>query len=411
MSAIAFDESQEEIYFNDHLHNNGSIFSVKLSRENDENHQTERILTKTQNETIAGMAFDPVDHYLYWTDMFNRKIYRMSLKIENINLEAEVIMDFGESDERPDGIAIDFCRRKIYWSNSNHIYPSIERASLTGEQREKLINASFLPHGIAVDQHSHRIYWVDDLPGMHYSIESANLDGTDHRRVYKGKNSVPMGLAVTQSNIYWTDVNDNNAIWSIPKNPENDTEPVKVATLPNKPKGVVARIGLFQKLENNVDCKDQIKKIRSYLLSPKLVDYTLEKDVVRKRREYCLHHGEYSTLSGECVCKVGFTGRRCEVQDCHNYCVHGTCSMNANGFPHCTCQEGFYGERCQASKCTNYCMNDGRCRIMKEEPVCECPDSHTGIRCENNITEICLMYCKYGQNNTEWMKPVECPDT
>lgn len=411
LSAIAFDESEEEVYFNDQLHNNGSIFSIKLSQI-DENHSTERILSRTQNETIVGMTFDPVDRILYWTDTKNRKIYKLSADDENA--KPEILFDFINEDTIPDGIAIDICRRKLYWTNSNHKKPSIERSSLNGNKRETIVDTNlFLPHGIVVDQDTNRLYWVVDQEGSHYSVESSNFDGTDRQLIVSGLNNVPLSLAVTKKSIYWTDI-VHSSVWSISKaNKENNEVPVKVQNYTSPPKGIVTRIGLLSRLGNNVNCKEQIKLIKDRLLAPKHKDnLTVDKEAQKHKLLFCMNNGEYNERSGTCICKVGYTGNRCEISDCHNYCVHGTCEISAMGFPHCTCQEGFFGERCQSYKCTNYCLNGGHCSIRDGNiPTCTCPETHSGVRCESNTTETCLMYCRYGINDPDWSVPLDCPDT
>lgn len=200
LSAITFDEIEETLYFNDLMHNNGTIFSLKLSK--DDNHRVERIVQKTKDELVQGIAYDPLERTLYWTDAKNKVIYQMNIDRKD---EPSILISLNES-KIPHGIAIDICRRKLYFTNANHRNPSIERISLDGSKYEVLIDFDlFMPSGIVVDQSSKRIYWVDDLEGNHYSVESANLDGTDRRNITRKLFNVPLNLAVDRSNVYWTD--------------------------------------------------------------------------------------------------------------------------------------------------------------------------------------------------------------
>ena len=72
--------------------------------------------------------------------------------------------------------------RFIFWSDISD-YPKIERASLTGQNREVIISKGLaFPVAIDVDVSgtSRRIYWVDTVRD---TVESALLDGGDRRIV------------------------------------------------------------------------------------------------------------------------------------------------------------------------------------------------------------------------------------
>jgi len=49
-----------------------------------------------------------------------------------------------------------------------------------------------------------------------------------------------------------------------------------------------------------------------------------------------------------CNCQQNFTGKRCEMNVCHNYCLNnGICTVSSNIVPRCICLQGFSGSRCQ----------------------------------------------------------------
>lgn len=201
LSALAYDEIRQVIYFNDQRNMNATIYSLALS--NDSNHRIRQVVEKAQDERIQGLAFDPLNRTLYWTDEHNRLIYRAD--IDN-NSKPEVVIRFDDT-HNPYGLAIDVCRRQLYWTNVNMVGKStIERSSLDGTNRKTLIDTNtFFPSGIIVDQYTKRIFWVDDLAGNHYAIESASLDGTDRHLIIQGQYAMPYNLAVDEFNIYWTD--------------------------------------------------------------------------------------------------------------------------------------------------------------------------------------------------------------
>lgn len=407
LSAIAFDEREEKIYFSDKKDKNGSIFSLKLSGGGVSNHITEQQLSRTQDEFIAGLAYDTLDQVLYWTDVKYKRIYRMSTQGKNNT--PEVLFDFSQESAIPDGIAVDTCRRKLYWTNSNHKNPSIEYSSLDGSNRKILVDKNlYMPHGIAVDQFTNRIYWVVDQEGSHFSVESANLDGTDREIVVKGLHNNPFGLAVTKDSIYWTDLT-HSAVWNASKISMTEAEPSRIPIhFPTEPKGIIARTNFLSRMENVEECKNVVARIKTQVLENQAKNLTEPRAEVQKREIECLNNGIYNSASGTCICKAGFTGYRCESDVCHNYCIHGTCNLSSMSFAECTCQEGFTGERCETYKCHGYCLNDGLCEIINKIPVCYCPESHSGARCENNATETCLLHCKLKSYESERHIPQSC---
>ncbi|KAJ8704804.1 hypothetical protein PYW08_012124 [Mythimna loreyi] len=52
----------------------------------------------------------------------------------------------------------------------------------------------------------------------------------------------------------------------------------------------------------------------------------------------------------ECSCQAGYSGKRCEVHACHQYCLHnGTCSLNEEEEPTCECSADYEGDRCEVA--------------------------------------------------------------
>lgn len=386
LSAITFDETEEIIYFNDQTHTNGTIFSLKLS--SDDNHHVERVLKRSKNELIQGIAFDPLDRVLYWTDAKNKIIYQ--LRVDE-NEEPSILIKLNET-KIPHGIAIDVCRRKLYWTNANHRNASIERCSLDGSKYEVLINTDlFMPMGIAVDQQSQRIYWVDDLDGNHYSVESAALDGTQRNIVVKSLFNAPFNLAIDKDNIYWTDLK-YEAVWSVNKNSTNVDHPRQINKFSTRPKGIVSRNYFLSSQVENPECKNVVNKIRDRVLSTSTTTVSPKStgvpDVV------CLNDGFVNPKSNTCICPKQFKGIHCEIPLCHNYCIEGKCHITSTGFAQCTCHPGFTGDRCEKDVCTGFCLNGGRCMFENSEPVCRCAPSFNGRHCETMDTdELCDRFC------------------
>lgn len=349
----------------------------------DGNHHVKQIIERTKKEKIQGIAFDPLERTLYWTDAANGIIYQMNL---NDNHEPEI---FKDNLSMPHGIAIDICRRQLYWTNLNMKESSIGRISLDQKQSKTIISGLDMPRGIVVDQFSRRIFWVDDLRGDHFAVESANLDGNDRKTIVRNMNHVPFDIAVDESNIYWTDMQEN-AVWKIAKNASIDDSPLRIQnfTIQNIPKGIINRNHFAASQLGANECNSVFELIKSTTLTPAPSSSPQTPTV------QCLNGGHFDDQTKSCHCQLGYKGSVCEVPVCNNYCVEGTCEIASNGNPLCSCREGFTGDRCETNLCTNHCLHGGHCLIEKGEPNCQCPTSYYGNRCENmDIKEMCIRFC------------------
>ncbi|XP_054736111.1 protein cueball [Anastrepha obliqua] len=431
LGALTFDEAEEKVYFTDEQHHNVSIFSLTIPKDYEDPHLIEKMVQRTKNEAIRSIAYDPLDRKLYWSDILNKKILMVSVDA-NDSTTPNVFIDFTQEDTLPDGIAIDFCRRLLYWTNSNFSNSSIERIGLDGKNRKLIVRGNmFAPHGIIVDQLTDRIYYVVAQQGIHFSVESANLDGSDRKVIMKGLNNEPFSLAVTKNAIFWTD-HTNRAIWGHAKF-ANDTESIEldageqeeddgdgvyeqkagarmVLQFDDKPRGIVARVHYLTNSLNDQHCHEVLSSIKNRVLT-KSNDSVLDVHMNFLRKNYCLNGGEFVPQTTRCICKIGFKGARCETNECLNYCMHGTCVISSLGLPTCECPHSFYGSRCQERKCAGHCLNDGRCVIEDSgEPSCECKDNFGGARCEHNSTEICALYCKILKLDADAYVPFGCHD-
>lgn len=73
-----------------------------------------------------------------------------------------------------------------------------------------------------------------------------------------------------------------------------------------------------------------------------------------------------------------------QLDSCHNYCINGACSKTTLNIPVCHCSLEFSGNRCEIETCHNFCLNNGVCNISNlGAPLCHCPDGFNGIRCQD----------------------------
>jgi len=431
LSALTFDEAEEMIYFNDQQHQNGSIFSLRRDATTAAAHIVEQAVQRTGNESVAGLAYDPLNRNLFWADMHQSKIFFAS--IDTLYSEPpKVLVDLSAEGGKPDGVAVDICRRHLYWTNCKVKNASVERIGLDGNGRVTIIKDDIdMPRGIAVDQLTDRLFWIDDKVGIFFAVESSNLDGSDRQLVVKDKHHEPIQLAITEDSIYWTDRADK-AVWSYPKpsyinlpttnlnatQSPDDTQPQpaikKLASWKEDIYGIVARTGFYQRLQKDAHCAGVVRKVKQRLDNNMILarNQVSSQEDKRIEKEHCLNGASFMSKGNFCICPIGFKGARCEISECHNFCVHGNCEISSMGFPKCHCQLDFYGERCEYYKCNGYCLNNGHCMVDKDsgDLSCDCHENFSGTRCELNTTESCAGYCQLLKKQPETPVPNNCYD-
>ncbi|CAB3247730.1 unnamed protein product [Arctia plantaginis] len=371
LTALAYDAVHNMLLFADKQNDNASIFSYYLATK-----KNQALVRRRSYENIHGLAFDPVKGMLFWTDTIDRSIYWISMKPGSTNdLYGNLLITM--DDEIPRAIAVDSCRGYIYWTNTNIMKPTIERARFNGTEREVLIDSDiYMPVSIAIDQMTKKIYWADDKEGIHYSIESADLDGKNRKTLLVGTNHRPTALTISKDSVYWVDL-DYRTIWRLPKNPPKDAEPIKYIEFTNKmPFGIAANYPIQEQISGHGECENlaNLSQNNSAIND----SFNVPTDVGL----FCVHGTKVNGRS-ICKCKPGYTGERCDISVCQNYCLQGDCSFTTEGQPKCRCKTGFSGTRCEIDVCQGHCLNHGTCSLDNtSQAVCQCIGDYEGSRCE-----------------------------
>uniref|UniRef100_A0A673I314 Low density lipoprotein receptor-related protein 6 n=1 Tax=Sinocyclocheilus rhinocerous TaxID=307959 RepID=A0A673I314_9TELE len=144
-----------------------------------------------------GIAVDWIARNLYWTDTGTDRI-----EVTRLNGSMRKILISEELDE-PRAIVLDPAAGYMYWTDWGEV-PKIERAALDGTERLVLVNTSLgWPNGLALDYSERKIYWGDAKTDV---IEVMQMDGSGlEREVIADDLPHPFGLTQYQDYIYWTD--------------------------------------------------------------------------------------------------------------------------------------------------------------------------------------------------------------
>uniref|UniRef100_A0AAY4EML9 Nidogen 1b n=1 Tax=Denticeps clupeoides TaxID=299321 RepID=A0AAY4EML9_9TELE len=145
-----------------------------------------RTLLHVPDKVVIAVAFDCVEKMVYWSDITEPAISRVSL--QGGQPTTLIKTDLGS----PEGIAIDHLSRLMFWTDS--IMDQIEVSKLDGSYRRVLFDEDLInPRPIVADPNNGRLYWADwnrDGP----KIEMANMDGTDRTILVSENLGLPNGL-------------------------------------------------------------------------------------------------------------------------------------------------------------------------------------------------------------------------
>ena len=133
---------------------------------------------------------------MYWTDTAGNAI----LRSEYEGGTPEIFLNATNGLKFPEGLAIDWLARNVYWADSGTRTINVANLDTKGTKillDEKLKN----PRGIAVDPSSSRLFWTD-WDRKHARIESAFLDGSDRTILVDAQVGMPNALAIGNGQLF-----------------------------------------------------------------------------------------------------------------------------------------------------------------------------------------------------------------
>ncbi|XP_033321437.2 low-density lipoprotein receptor repeat domain-containing protein cueball isoform X1 [Megalopta genalis] len=409
LAAFVYDDSTQTLFLSD-TNSTVPLFSSNLL----EGDVTTKPLYKG-NSNIVGLAYDDKTRNLFWTDTTQGAIIRMHVPLDGPPGKPTVLHKI--EGKNLHGIAVDPCNSHIYWVNSDKTNQCIERSNFDGTDRVTIVEGDmYKPLAIAIDHAEGKLYWTDASNAVHSEIERSNLDGTDRELVIRVDYQQLVYIAVDRDTIYWSDW-VHRWIWSFPKNGDSSGLPSQFVSYHGQYNrnvhGIVTRYnaGIVS------DCKALAKEREMNKLTNKAelrnnlpIITTEESESITEKSKYCLNGGVGNETDNSCHCKHRFTGKYCEIDLCHNYCLQGSCSVDEyNGLPICKCNGTFVGPRCATDPCKDYCLHDGQCSVQNEKPVCKCKYSE-GSRCEDlsNTTKVCGIYCAKTESVPKYTSVIDC---
>ncbi|XP_018413880.1 PREDICTED: nidogen-2 [Nanorana parkeri] len=159
-----------------------------------------RTLLALHGSIVVGIDYDCQEKKVYWTDVSGRTISRAGLEP---GAEPEVIISTDLIS--PEGLAIDYLRKTIFWTDSGT--DKIESSRLDGTGRKTLFDTNLVnPRAITVDSVRGNLYWTDwnrEAP----KIETSYIDGSNRRILVNDNLGLPNGLTFDpfSKQICWAD--------------------------------------------------------------------------------------------------------------------------------------------------------------------------------------------------------------
>jgi len=193
--ALDFDFDGGNIYWSE-------ITSETIQRAEVKNGSDVEVIIKEDLSMPEGIAVDWINKKLYWTDSG-------TLRIEVADLNGENRLSLVQSGLlKPRAIAVHPFIGYMFWTDWGD-KSKIEKCGMNGEpkSRQVIVNKNIVwPNGLTIDYTLNRIWWTDAKPGLSDTIESADLNG-NHRRIVLKSGSLehPFGISLFQDNVYWTD--------------------------------------------------------------------------------------------------------------------------------------------------------------------------------------------------------------
>ncbi|XP_060033733.1 low-density lipoprotein receptor-related protein 2 [Erinaceus europaeus] len=266
-----------------------------------------------------GLAVDWVGRHIYWSDAKSQRI-----EVAKLDGRYRKWLIFTELDQ-PAAVVVNPKLGLLYWTDWGK-QPKIESAWMDGQHRTVLVQEGLgWPTGLTIDYLNHdRIYWSDYKEN---TIETIKYDGSDRRIVTYSAMS-PYSLDIFESHLYWVS-KEKGEVWKKDKFGKEENERLLVVN------PWLTQVRIFHQHRYNLSVSNPCKNVCSHLC--------------------LLRPGGYS-----CACPQGSTFTTGSITECDAAiesaismsppcrCMHGgNCYFDENDLPKCKCPIGYTGEYCE----------------------------------------------------------------
>lgn len=191
--AVDYDIISQLVYWTDVTHAGSSIGYASLSKESGRY----KVLTGLFGGSPDGLAVDWLARNIYWCDKDGD-----SISVADMKGRYRYTILKGTPLQEPRAIVLEPMARLLFWSDWGE-RPHIGRMDMDGANRRLIITTSLRwPNALAVDSTTQRVFWGD---GHLDYIGSSNYNGGNRRTVITKSVRHIFGLTIFEDFLYWTD--------------------------------------------------------------------------------------------------------------------------------------------------------------------------------------------------------------
>ncbi|XP_057682782.1 low-density lipoprotein receptor-related protein 2 [Corythoichthys intestinalis] len=303
-----------------------------------------------------------------------KRAYIPSIDDGSNNIGAAVDLDI-KYITTPDGIAVDWVGRHLYWADSK--LKRLEVAMLDGRYRKHLVKTELgHPSAVAVNPRLGMLYWSDR--GEEAKIECSWLDG-QKRKVLVGQNmGWPTGLSIDFTNndrIYWSDSKENRIESVLPSGEDRRTavfidlrNPLSVSVFEDHVYWNTQEKGeIFRQDKFGSGTKTKLLTVGPWLTQVSIYQQQRYNSINMKNP--CK-----GTCSHLCLLRPG--GYTCA-------CPEGTDFVTGSNTK---CDAGFDPPPTMPPPCQ--CQNGGTCYFDDNKALCKCPPAWEGDYCQTSVYDV-----------------------
>nr|XP_010969732.1 low-density lipoprotein receptor-related protein 2 isoform X1 [Camelus bactrianus] len=266
-----------------------------------------------------GLAVDWVGRHIYWSDA-------KSQRIEVAKLDGRYRKWLISSQlDQPAAIVVNPKLGFMYWTDWGK-EPKIESAWMDGQHRKVLVQEDLgWPTGLSIDYvNNDRIYWSDLKEDV---IETIKYDGTD-RRIVAMSAMNPYSLDIFESQLYWIS-KDKGEIWIQDKFGRDEKEKLLIVN------PWLTQVRIFHQRRYNQSVPNSCKEVCSHLCLLRPGGYTC-----------ACPQGSRFTAGSVTECDAAIESPILMPHPCR--CMNGgNCYFDEKDLPKCKCPSGYSGEYCE----------------------------------------------------------------